>query len=421
MSQASTSIRNTSIDDAIAADQQDPLAEKRLTFKMPENVIYLDGNSLGPLPIKAQERARDVVDHQWGNDLITSWNKHSWIDLPEQAGNKIARLIGANEGEVICCDSISVNLFKLLAIALQMNSGRTEILSQNDNFPTDLYITQGLNALVGENRCELQTVPADEILDAMSENTAVLMLTQVNFRTGHCHDIKQITEHAQAKGIIVIWDLAHSTGVMPLEMNIWGVDFAVGCGYKFLNGGPGAPAFVFAAKKYHQHLSQPLSGWMGHKAPFKFSPDYEADPSIKQFLCGTPPIISMSVLDAALDSFMDVEVSELRTKALALADFFHAQLDAHGLTNELNRQTPQPHALRGAQLSYSHPQAYEICQALIAQDVIADFRAPDIIRFGFSPLFLSFEEMYVAVQRLADIMQAESYKAAKFQTRGKVT
>lgn len=410
-----------SLIEAQAADQQDPLAKFCADFTMPDDVIYLDGNSLGPLPKSAQQRAREVVDNQWGNDLITSWNKHAWIDLPQLTGNKIARLIGADDGEVICCDSISVNLFKLLAIALQLNPGRKKILSQKDNFPTDLYITQGLNALVGENRCELMAVGAEDIEASLTDDVAVLLLTQVNFRTGHCHDMQEITARAHEKGIIVIWDLAHSTGVMPVDLNAWQVDFAVGCGYKFLNGGPGAPAFIFAAKKYHEQLSQPLSGWMGHKAPFDFSPDYEADPSIKQFLCGTPPIVSMSILDAAMDCFADVEVKDLHRKALGLADFFHKQLQVTGISSVLQRQTPEDDSIRGAQLSYSHPMAYAICQALIADGVIADFRAPDIIRFGFSPLFLSYEDMFKATQRLARIMENNTYKNPEFQIRGKVT
>ncbi|WP_082859380.1 kynureninase [Microbulbifer sp. Q7] len=407
--------------DAEALDRSDPLRHKRDEFLLPAQSVYLDGNSLGPMPVAARQRAQAVLDQQWGEDLICSWNKHSWIDLPQTVGDKIAPMLGAAPGQVICCDSVSINLFKVLSAALGLNPGRRKIVSQRDNFPTDLYVVQGLQQLLGETQCELEVLPEEEIEGALDDQVAVLLLTQVNFRSGYAHDIARLTRAAQAHGALVIWDLAHSTGVMPLELDHWNVDFAVGCGYKYLNGGPGAPAFVYAARRHHAALRQPVAGWMGHQSPFEFSPEYTPAGDIRQFLAGTPPILSMSVLDAALDVYRDVDIRQVKQKALNLADYFAARMMELPSLQSLELATPLAHIERGAQLAYVHPQAFAICQCLIAEGVIADFRAPNILRFGFSPLYLSFCGLDKALERFAAIMEKKLYALPEFNVRKKVT
>jgi kynureninase len=402
-------------------DANDLLAKKREAFYLPKNKIYLDGNSLGPMTHAAKTRAENVIAEQWGSDLITSWNKHQWIDLPETVGEKIAPLIGAAKGQVICCDSVSINLFKVLAAGLSLNPERKKILSQSDNFPTDLYMTQGLQNLLGRERCELVTVTEDAIIESLDDSIAVLMLTQVNFRTGRVLDIKTITKAAKEKGILVVWDLAHSAGAIPVKLDEWQVDFAVGCGYKYFNGGPGAPAFVYVAQRHLQELTQPLSGWMGHRSPFEFSPDYEKPSSIKQFLCGTPGVVSMCVLDESLNLFKDISIEMIRHKSLALTDLFIQLVQQNKCLKDLILITPIDHDLRGSQIAYCHDDAYAICQALIAQGIIADFRAPNILRFGFSALFLRFKDIQSSVTALVDVVKNKKYQQAEFKKRLAVT
>jgi len=404
-----------------ALDHSDSLAAKREEFALPQNTVYLDGNSLGCLPIAARERAREVVETQWGRDLIKSWNQHGWIDLPVTIGEKIARLIGAAPGQTICCDSTSVNLFKLLSVALQMQGERCIILSQEDNFPSDLYMVEGLRQLLGHDRVQLLLCTEDEIESAMHDKVAVLMLTQVNFRTGRLLDMQRLTEHAHARGIVVIWDLAHSAGVLPIELDACQVDFAVGCGYKYLNGGPGAPAFAYVAQRHQRHLHQPLSGWMGHASPFEFTAHYDPAPNITQLLAGTPPILSMSVLDAALEVYRDIDTAQLRRKANALSELFRTLIEQSPELHEFQLVSPTRPEQRGAQLAYRHPQAYAICQALIGHNVIADFRAPDLLRFGFSPLPLRFVDISTSVTVLIKIMRHDLWRDPQYATRSKVT
>ncbi len=404
-----------------AQDRSDPLASKRDEFALPEDSVYLDGNSLGCLPIAARERARQVVETQWGHDLIKSWNKHSWIDLPVRIGEKIARLIGAAPGQTICCDSTSVNLFKLLSVALKMQGERCVVLSVQDNFPSDLYMVEGLRQLLGDDRVRLELCAEEAIESAMHDEVAVLMLTQVNFRTGQLLDMRRLTERAHALGILLIWDLAHSAGVLPIELDACHVDFAVGCGYKYLNGGPGAPAFAYVAQRHHAHLHQPISGWMGHASPFEFDAQYRPAANITQLLAGTPPVISMSVLDAALDVFRDVDLSQLRHKASALSELFRALVEQSPHLRDLRLLSPLLPQQRGAQLAYRHPQAYSICQALIAHNIIADFRAPDLLRFGFSPLPLRYVDIGTSVAVLIEIMRSERWREPQYAIRSKVT
>ncbi|MEM7358447.1 MAG: kynureninase [Pseudomonadota bacterium] len=408
-------------EDACRLDEVDPIAAKREEFHLPESTIYLDGNSLGPLPNKAKQRVAQVIEEEWGEDLISSWNKHHWIDLPERVGEKIAPLVGAAPGQLTCCDSISVNLFKLLTAALSMRPGRRVVLSQQDNFPTDLYIGQGLQSLVGEARCELKTVAADQLEAALDDSVAVLLLTEVNFRDGRKHDIARLTAQAHAHDILVIWDLAHSAGAFPVELDKAGVDFAVGCGYKYLNGGPGAPAFVYVASRHQDSLSQPLSGWMGHQAPFDFNENYQAADGVTQFQTGTPGIISMSALDAALNVFADVDLDQLAKKSAALSELFIQCLSEPQADAQLELVSPASAKERGSHLAYVHPQAFAISQALIAEGVIVDFRAPDIIRFGFAPLYIRYRDIWQACRILHDIILSKRYAEARFQAREKVT
>jgi len=407
--------------DVQALDAADPLGHKRAEFDLPEAVIYLDGNSLGCLPNAVRTRVTDVIDQQWGTDLIKSWNIHRWIDLPVLTGEKIARLIGAAPGQVISCDSISVNLFKLLSAALGLQRGRSVVLSQQDNFPTDLYMVQGMSELLGSQRCQLVTVSSDELENQLNEDVAVLMLTHVNFRSGYIHDMQRLTELAHNKGILVIWDLAHSAGVLPLQLDQCQVDFAVGCTYKYLNAGPGAPAFLYVASRHLPTVTQALSGWMGHVSPFRFSADYEGALGIDKFLTGTPPVISMSALDAALDVFTDVDMQDIRHKTKQLTSLFVTLASQTPALDSLTLASPTDAEQRGAQLAWRHPQAYAICQALIAASVIGDFRAPDILRLGFSPLYLRYEDIWHSVQQLASILETGRWQEPQFSQTSRVT
>ncbi len=402
-------------------DQQDPLQKLRDEFSLPDDTIYLDGNSLGPMPRRCAERAQQVIEKQWSQDLIKSWNLHGWIDLPAQVGEKIAALIGAAPEQVICCDSTSINLFKVLSSALLLQPGRQRILSVQGNFPTDLYMVQGLANLVGEQRCQLQVVAEADLEPAITEDVAVLLLSHVDFKTGRLLDMPRLTQLAHEKGILVIWDLAHSAGALPVALDDCQVDFAVGCGYKYLNGGPGAPAFLYVAKRHIAKVSQPLSGWMGHKQPFSFTLNYEKPESVAHFLTGTPPILSMSVLDAALTVFEGVDLTELRRKSLALADTFHQLLSSHTELNDLTLITPLAAEVRGSQLAYRHADAYALCQALIKRGVIADFRSPDILRLGFTPLYLRYIDIWIAVEILSDVVKTAEYRKPEYAVKQKVT
>ena len=409
------------LEQCAALDAQDALGHKRDAFYLPSGAIYLDGNSLGVLPQAAKARALEVIQQQWGEDLITSWNKHEWITLPQRCGEKIATLIGAAPGQVVACDSTSINLFKVLAAALSLNAGRSLILSQSENFPTDLYMGQGLQGLLGNARCQLRHVAADALYDSLDDSVAVLMLTHVDFRSGKMHDMHALTQRAHEVGALVVWDLAHSAGAVPLALDECAVDFAVGCGYKYLNGGPGAPAFVYVAKRHHQRLEQPLSGWMGHASPFAFSPNYAPAEGIQRMLCGTPSVIAMAILDEALNVFADISMQHIRDKSIALSETFLALKSQHPVLETLQLVSPTDPHQRGSQLAFAHPDSYGICQALIARGVTPDFRAPDILRLGFCPLYNSFSDMFAAVQLLAEVVASGSYLDSRFQTRQKVT
>jgi kynureninase len=405
---------------AAALDTHDPLAAFRARFYLPEGVIYLDGNSLGPLPLEAQRRLAQVIAAEWGDGLIRSWNAAGWIALPQRIGDKLARLLGAQPGEVVAGDSTSINLFKALAAALTLRPDRRVIVSERDNFPTDLYMAQGLIELLGGGYT-LRLAAADEIADAIGADTAVVMLTHVNYRTGRMHDMAEVTQRAQACGALTIWDLAHSAGAVPVDLNGAQADFAVGCGYKYLNGGPGAPAFIFVAQRHQADFRQPLAGWMGHAHPFAFEPDYRPAPGIARALCGTPPVLSLAALECGVDIALEAPMAMVRAKSLALTDLFIAQVEPRCAAHGLRLVTPREPDRRGSQVCFAHPDAFPIMQALIARGVIGDFRAPDILRFGFAPLYLRYVDVWDAAHILAEVLELRTWDRPEFHRRGRVT
>ncbi|WP_040363212.1 kynureninase [Congregibacter litoralis] len=402
-------------------DKEDPLAALRQQFHLPDDTVYLDGNSLGALPKGVSKAVADAVEKQWGEDLISSWNKNDWIRLPNLVGEAIAPFIGAASGQVLCCDSISVNLFKLLASALELQGERRVILALEEDFPTDAYIAQGIARLLGEARCELRRVAPDCLEDALDEDVAVLMLTEVNYRSGERYDMAVITRAAHAAGALVLWDLAHSAGVMPVELDRANVDFAVGCGYKYFNGGPGAPGFLYVNHRHQSDVRQPLSGWLGHRDPFAFAADYEAGSGVQRYQAGTPPVISMVALRAALEVLQLTDIARVRDKSLALTAFFMQGLASRGQLDALECLTPEEPERRGSQVSVRHEQAWGISQALIEAKVIVDFRAPDIVRFGFAPLYNSFADAERALDILAEVLADERYLHERFRHRPAVT
>jgi kynureninase len=401
-------------------DARDPLSSLRDRFRIPDGLIYLDGNSLGMLPQHVPARVERAVSLEWGSDLIRSWNAHDWIGLPARVGARIARLIGAQPHEVIACDSISVNLFKLLIAATRLRPERRVIVSDIDNFPTDLYIAQGINNLL-EGKYELRFVKRDALEDSIRDDVAVVMLTEVDYRTGERVDMNALTARAHTVGALTIWDLAHSAGAFPVDLNGCHADFAVGCGYKYLNGGPGAPAFLMVAEKHLERTQAVLSGWMGHVAPFNFDPVYEPDSGVRRLTAGTPSVLGMTALEAALEVFDDVDMHALREKSLALTDLFMNLM--HPLEREFGFRcvTPTTHAARGSQVSYAHDDGYAVMQALIEARVIGDFRAPNIVRFGFTPLYTSFGDVAEAVRRLETVMRDQRHLEPRFQQKAKVT
>jgi kynureninase len=404
---------------AQAMDAADPLAACRGWFALPPGTIYLDGNSLGALPHATPERLARVVTEEWGRDLIRSWNAHDWIGWPRRLGDRIAPLIGARPGEVIVADSTSVNVFKLLAAALRLNPGRRVILSEADNFPTDLYMAQGLSRLVG-GLVDLRTVPAPALLDALDEHVAVLMLTHVNYRSGAMHDLAALTAAAHAVGALVLWDLSHSAGAMPLALNDAGADLAVGCGYKYLNGGPGAPAFLFVAEGWLSAIDPPLSGWMGHARPFDFGGQYAPAPGIERLLVGTPSVLALAALEAGVELCEQADLGAVRAKSIALGELFRALVEQECAAFDLRLVSPADPGRRGSQVCWAHPDGYAVMQALIAGGVIGDFRPPEIMRFGFAPLYVRHTDVFDAVQALREILSTRAFEHPRFQARAVV-
>jgi kynureninase len=397
-------------------DSADPLAPYRERFTLPEGVIYLDGNSLGALPKATPAAVQKVVEQEWGEGLIRSWNSAGWFEAAGRVGAKIAPLIGAARGEVIACDSTSVNLFKLIAAALKMRRGRTVVLSEPGNFPTDLYMIAGLEA---QGLATRRLAERDRLAEALDGDVALLMLTHAHYKTGALHDMAALTRAAHEAGALVLWDLSHSTGALPVDLNGVGADFAVGCGYKYLCGGPGAPAFAFVAERHQADLQQPLTGWFGHAAPFAFTDDYVGAPGIDRLQCGTPPVLGLAALEVGVDLIAEIGVERLYGKSQALSEFFLESLMAHDVAIEL--VSPPRSQERGSQLSFRHPEAYAICQALIARGVIGDFRAPDVLRLGFAPAYLSFADIAAAARHLAEVLERGEWQRPEFRERAAVT
>ena len=405
------------LDRARALDAADPLAFARARFALPEGIIYLDGNSLGALPLATPASVATTVEEQWGGDLITSWNKHKWIDAPFRLGARLAPIVGAGEDELLVADSTSVNLFKLLAAALEARPGRRVILSEEGNFPTDLYVAQGLAHMIAG--AELRTVPAERIGEAMDDETAVLMLTHVDYRSGRKHDIAALTALAHSAGALALWDLSHSAGAMAVDLAGSRADLAVGCGYKYLNGGPGAPAFLFVASQLQGQLRNPLSGWMGDQAPFAFEPTYRPRDGIGRFLSGTPSVIALAALEAGLSTFDGVDIDAVEAKARSLSEHFISSVEAR--CPQLALASPRDPAQRGSHVVFAHPNAHAVMQALIEGGVIGDFRAPDLVRFGFAPLYNSHEDAWRASQLLGDLLDSGEWDQPRFHARMAVT
>jgi kynureninase len=447
-------------DEALALDAADLLAPLRAQFELPPELIYLDGNSLGVLPKTTAARVQQVVLQEWGRDLIQSWNSAGWIDLPQRVGNKIAQLVGAGADELVVADSTSVNLFKVLSaasrIVRQDSPQRRVVVSERSNFPTDLYIAEGLCRELG---WQLVLLEPDEIAPRLQSDVALLMLTHVNYRSGCMHDMAALTAQAHAAGALAIWDLAHSAGAVPVDLHAARADFAVGCGYKFLNGGPGAPAFVWAHPRHAERFWQPLSGWMGHAAPFEFSSAYRPAPGIARYLCGTPPVLSLAALECGVDTLLAARtlggMAALRAKSVALTELFARLVDERCAGMGLAVVSPRNAAHRGSQVCLTHHAdgisgGYAIVQALIARGVIGDFRAgdagppqgspkaggaprgqersdwgapstPDILRFGFAPLYTRFVDTWDAVEHLRQVMLSSEWREARFNARAAVT
>jgi kynureninase len=407
---------NVSLTEARALDAADPIAGYRKLFALPPGVVYLDGNSLGALPLGTASRLGEVVRKEWGEGLVRSWNDANWIGLPKKLGGMIAPLIGARAEEVIACDSTSVNLFKLIAAALQMRPGRKVVLSEPGNFPTDLYMIAGLEA---QGLAQKRLAARGELERALDEDVALLLLTHVHYKTGAMHDMARLTRAAHAVGALVLWDLSHSVGAVPVDLNACEADLAVGCGYKYLNGGPGAPAFAYVAQRHHDAIAQPLTGWMGHAAPFAFTDDYTPAAGIDRLLTGTPPILGLAALEEGVRLIADAGIERLVAKSRALSEFLRGAIAR--AAPDLTCLSPADPTARGSQLSFRHPEAYALCQALIARGVIGDFREPGILRLGLAPIYLRFEDCWHAAQALGEVLASGEWERKEFGVRSAVT
>ena len=415
----------TSRDACVAADAADPLAHFRNEFSLPEGLIYLDGNSLGALPRAAAERARTVLEQQWGVDLIGSWNTHHWFELPAIIGSKIGQLIGGGKGQCVATDTTSINVFKALAAALRMQQHdhpqRRVIVSERENFPTDLYMVEGLIDFLNDGY-ELRLITDEsELSSALTDDVAVVLLTHVNYRSGRMWQMDNVTREVHEAGALMIWDLCHSVGAVPLDVAGAGADFVVGCTYKYLNGGPGSPAFIWIAEDHLERATQPLSGWWGHKRPFEMAVDFEPAAGAKKFQTGTQPILSLATMEVGVDLALQVDQAQLREKSLALTSLFIALVENRLGGHPLTLITPRDHASRGSQVSFMHPEGFAVMKALIERGVVGDYREPGVLRFGFTPLYVSYTDVWDAVQTLRVVLEEEIWRAPEYQQRGAVT
>ena len=408
-----------------ALDAQDPLAPLRAQFALPEGVIYLDGNSLGARPVAALERAQQVIAEEWGNGLIRSWNSAGWADLSQRLGNRLAPLIGARDGEVVITDTTSINLFKVLSAALsvqrQRAPARKVIVSEASNFPTDLYIAEGLAELLQQGYSLRLVNSPDELPQAIDADVAVVMLTHVNYKTGYMYDMQALTALSHECGALSLWDLAHSAGAVPVDLHQAGADYAIGCTYKYLNGGPGSQAFVWVNPVLVDLVRQPLSGWFGHTRQFAMESNYAPSAGIARYLCGTQPITSLAMVECGLEIFAQTDMASLRTKSLALTDLFITLVESRCAAHGVTLITPREHARRGSHVSFEHPEGYAVIQALIARGVIGDYREPRIMRFGFTPLYTRFTEVWDAVEILGEILDQKAWDQPQFKVRNSVT
>mgnify|MGYP000662683775 CR=1 FL=1 len=393
-------------------------AATKAMFHLPQGMIYLDGNSLGPLPLAATKRVGAMMQDEWGEMLITGWNKAGWMKKSSDLGDRVGRLIGAEPGHVVMGDTLSIKVYQAVASALDLNPTRKVVLSDNGNFPTDLYMADGLLRSLGDDY-ELRVVDPEAVVDNLGDDIAVLMLTQVDYRTGRMHDMQAITEQAQAKGIVTVWDLAHSAGALPVDLAACNADFAVGCSYKYLNGGPGAPAFIYVAPRHADQVRPALSGWLGHEAPFAFDLAYRPAPGVERMRVGTPPVLQLTALEAAMDIWDMADMAAVRAKSIELCDLFIAKVEAQ--CPELTLASPRDGHQRGSQVSFRFHEGYAAMQALIARGVIGDFRAPDIMRFGFTPLYTDEADVHAAVDIIADVMTNNLWDRPEYKIRSAVT
>ena len=391
---------------------------KKELFDIPDGLIYLDGNSLGPLPKGVAEAVQNTVSVQWGGQLIKGWNTCHWMEQPVRVGNQIAGLIGASAGSVVMGDTLSIKVFQALAAALAMQPSRKIILSDNGNFPSDLYMAEGLVELKAQGY-ELKVADPENISDAIDESIAVVMLTEVDYRSGRRHAMQKITKLAHASGAVMVWDLAHSAGAIDVDIAASNCEFAVGCTYKYLNGGPGAPAFIYVRPDLAATVKPALSGWLGHKAPFAFEPTYTPAVDIERMRVGTPPVIQLAALEEALKIWDSVKIADVRAASIALSELFISEVEKS--CPELKLISPRDSAVRGSQVSFAFEHGYAAMQALIARGVIGDFRAPNVMRFGFTPLYIDKSDVLAAVAVLTDILQNKLWDAPEYLATNRVT
>jgi len=404
-----------------AMDETDPLRPFRARFELPEVVIYLDGNSLGPAAHSVFHELEKAAREEWGNGLIRSWNSAGWFNLPMTLGDRIGRLIGAAPGQTVVCDTTSINIYKALHAAMGLRPGRTAIVAEGGSFPTDLYMAEGVISTIPGARLLLESVDAARIEELIDDQVAVVLLNHVNYKSGELRDMAALTRKAHDAGALIVWDLCHSAGALPVDLDGANVDFAVGCTYKYLNGGPGAPAFIYVAERLQADASQPLSGWWGHARPFAFETRYDPEQGIRKFQCGTQPILSLRALKSALEIWDEVDMDAVREKSIALTDLFIRLVETRCGSFGLTLESPRDASRRGSQISFAHDRAYEIMQALISRGVIGDFRAPATMRFGFTPLYLRYRDVLQAVDVLEDVLRTEAWKDERFSVKAAVT